>query len=109
MTSKINYIINDNMNNMQSCKSIAATKSGVNDKLIADVTTQQNNTSPSKTIMNIHDKIINKLYMFHKNKSIPNIIFHGPTGSGKRSILNNFINTIYNNDCNLKKNPCYVC
>ena len=41
--------------------------------------------------------------MFHKNKSIPNIIFHGPTGSGKRSILNNFINTIYNNDCNLKK------
>jgi hypothetical protein len=29
---------------------------------------------------------------------IPNIIFHGPSGSGKRTIMNDFINIIYNND-----------
>ena len=29
---------------------------------------------------------------------IPNIIFHGPSGSGKRTIVHEFINTIYDND-----------
>ena len=29
---------------------------------------------------------------------IPNIIFHGPSGSGKRTIVHEFINTIYEND-----------
>ena len=29
---------------------------------------------------------------------IPNIIFHGPTGSGKRTIVNDFIHNIYDND-----------
>jgi hypothetical protein len=39
-----------------------------------------------------------KLNYFHEIHKIPNIIFHGPTGSGKKTIVNNFINLIYNND-----------
>jgi DNA polymerase III delta prime subunit len=45
--------------------------------------------------MNIHTKINNKLEEFIKSNNIPNIIFHGPSGSGKRTILNNFLNKIY--------------
>ena len=41
---------------------------------------------------------------FYKVHKIPNIIFHGPSGSGKRTIVNNFINTIYNSDKERIKN-----
>jgi|TARA_Y100000992_G_scaffold269932_1_gene209958 DNA polymerase III delta prime subunit len=54
-------------------------------------------------MVNIHENIIHKLNCFNENKKIPNIIFHGPSGSGKRSIVNNFINTIYKNNSDLKK------
>tara|TARA_A100001015_G_C15043820_1_gene741868 strand:+ start:2727 stop:3551 length:825 start_codon:yes stop_codon:yes gene_type:complete len=47
-----------------------------------------------------HEDIFNKLEYFHKVGKIPNIVFHGPNGSGKRTILNKFINLIYNNDNN---------
>ena len=46
----------------------------------------------------IHADISNKLAYFHKVHKIPNIVFHGPHGSGKRTILNKFIQLIYNND-----------
>jgi len=39
-----------------------------------------------------------KLNYFYKIHKIPNIIFHGQSGSGKRTIVNNFINMIYNNN-----------
>jgi hypothetical protein len=29
---------------------------------------------------------------------IPNILFHGPTGSGKRTIVNDFIHKFYDKD-----------
>jgi DNA polymerase III delta prime subunit len=48
--------------------------------------------------LNIHQSIIEKLDYFHKIRKIPNIIFHGPSGSGKRTIVGNFINKIYNNE-----------
>ncbi len=48
--------------------------------------------------LNIHETIKEKLDYFHKIHKIPNIIFHGPTGSGKRSIVSDFINKIYDND-----------
>jgi len=48
--------------------------------------------------LNIHQNIKEKLHYFHEIHKIPNIIFHGPTGSGKRSIVNEFIHKIYNND-----------
>ena len=44
---------------------------------------------------NIHCKIKDKLDKFIKCNNIPNIIFHGPSGSGKRTILNNFLIKIY--------------
>ena len=45
-----------------------------------------------------HDVIIEKLNYFHKIHKIPNIIFHGGCGTGKKAIINQFMNTIYNND-----------
>ena len=45
----------------------------------------------------IHKDIKEKLEFFISNKKIPNIIFHGPSGSGKRTIVHEFINTIYDN------------
>ena len=54
--------------------------------------------------LNIHNEIFDKLQYFIKQKKIPNIIFHGPIGSGKRFIIQKFINNIYNNDQNNLKN-----
>lgn len=48
--------------------------------------------------LNIHQSIIEKLNYFYEIHKIPNIIFHGPSGSGKRTIVNNFIQKIYDND-----------
>ena len=45
--------------------------------------------------LNIHTSIIEKLGYFHSIHKIPNIIFHGPTGCGKKTIVNKFINMIY--------------
>lgn len=48
--------------------------------------------------LNIHQSIISKLKYFHETHKTPNIIFHGQSGSGKRTIVNEFINMIYDND-----------
>jgi len=48
-------------------------------------------------MLDIHQTIKNKLNYFHEMHKIPNIIFHGPTGSGKRTIVNEFIHKIYDN------------
>ena len=49
-------------------------------------------------MLDIHQSIKNKLNYFHEMHKIPNIIFHGPTGSGKRTIVNEFIHKIYANN-----------
>jgi DNA polymerase III delta prime subunit len=49
-------------------------------------------------LLQIHQSIKNKLNYFYEMHKIPNIIFHGPSGSGKRTIVNEFIHKIYNND-----------
>ena len=46
--------------------------------------------------LNIHKNIIEKIDYFIKNKKIPHIIFFGPSGSGKRYVLNYLIDNIYN-------------
>ena len=48
--------------------------------------------------LNIHQSIKEKLDYFQYMHKIPNIIFHGPSGSGKRTIVNEFIHKIYEND-----------
>jgi DNA polymerase III delta prime subunit len=44
----------------------------------------------------IHLNIKDKLDYFIKQKKIPNIIFHGASGSGKNHIVKDFIHKIYN-------------
>lgn len=46
----------------------------------------------------IHKDIYDRLNYFIKIQKIPNIIFHGASGSGKRTILYNFISEIYKKD-----------
>jgi len=48
--------------------------------------------------LQIHETIKNKLNYFHEMRKIPNILFHGPSGSGKRTIVNEFIHKIYDDD-----------
>lgn len=43
----------------------------------------------------IHQSIKEKLEYFHSNHKIPNIIFHGPSGCGKKTIVTQFLNLIY--------------
>ena len=52
----------------------------------------------------IHSNIKDKLDYFIKIKKIPNIIFHGGSGSGKRTIVYSFIDKIYNYDRAIKHN-----
>lgn len=60
-------------------------------------------------MLQIHTEIKEKLDYFNKICKIPNIIFHGPSGSGKRTIVSEFIKNIYNNDKNIIKSlVCYV-
>ena len=60
-------------------------------------------------MLQIHTEIKEKLEYFNKICKIPNIIFHGPSGSGKRTIVSEFIKNIYNNDKNIIKSlVCYV-
>ena len=56
--------------------------------------------------LNIHKKIIEKIDFFVETKKIPHIIFFGPSGSGKRSILNYLVNKIYNQDKTQIKEFC---
>jgi DNA polymerase III delta prime subunit len=46
----------------------------------------------------IHQNIREKLNYFHNLHKIPNILFHGPSGSGKRTLVNDFICKIYDNN-----------
>ena len=47
--------------------------------------------------ISIHKQIYKKLDHFIEIKKIPNILFHGKYGCGKKTIINDFINKIYNN------------
>ena len=49
-------------------------------------------------MLNIHQKIKEKLDFFYTSHKIPNLLFHGTTGSGKRTIVSEFIHKIYDND-----------
>lgn len=45
-----------------------------------------------------HANVYDKLNCFHQSSKIPHIIFHGYSGSGKKTVLNWFINKIYGKD-----------
>jgi len=46
----------------------------------------------------IHQNIKEKLNYFHELRKIPNLLFHGPSGSGKRTLVNDFVYKIYDNN-----------
>lgn len=49
-------------------------------------------------MLNIHQDIVERLDTFINGNSIPNLIFHGPSGGGKRRIANEFVSKIYGDD-----------
>jgi DNA polymerase III delta prime subunit len=49
-------------------------------------------------MLSIHQSIKEKLQYFYENHKIPNIIFNGQSGSGKSTIVNEFISLIYGDD-----------
>ena len=50
------------------------------------------------TLQNFHTNIKEKLACFIENNKIPHILFHGPSGSGKRTLVYKFVSDIYKND-----------
>ena len=45
-----------------------------------------------------NEDVFSKLNRFFDTEKVPNIIFHGSSGSGKRTIVNNCLSKIYAND-----------
>jgi hypothetical protein len=59
--------------------------------------------------LDVHKNIIDKLDYFYKSNKIPHIIFHGSSGSGKRTLVDQFLNKIYNNEKHkIKSNVMFV-
>ena len=54
--------------------------------------------------MDVHKNIKDKLSYFIKENKVPHILFHGPSGSGKKTLVYSFVSDIYNNDKTLIKN-----
>ena len=59
--------------------------------------------------LSIHGKIKEKLAHFQATNRIPHIIFYGPSGSGKQTLVNEFLRGIYHDNPQvLKTNIMYV-
>ncbi len=60
-------------------------------------------------LLPINQNIKDKINYFLDSNKIPHIIFHGSSGTGKRTIVYDFINKIYGNDrIKIKQNVMYV-
>ena len=58
---------------------------------------------------NLHQQIYDKLDFFYRNNQIPHIIFHGSSGSGKKTIVYKFLDKIYDgNRSKMKHNIMFV-
>jgi hypothetical protein len=59
--------------------------------------------------LNIHQSIREKLHSFYISNRIPHIIFYGSSGSGKQTIVNDFLREIYHgSETKLKANVMFV-
>jgi hypothetical protein len=59
-------------------------------------------------ILHEDKNVSDTLNMFLKTNKIPNILFYGPSGSGKRTLIHNFISEIYNHDKErIRRNTLY--
>ncbi len=61
---------------------------------------EQINKVMNKECINIHENIKEKLMNFIKNEQVPNILLHGPSGGGKRTLVKEFINKLYTDQQN---------
>lgn len=62
-----------------------------------------------KPLLNIHTDVSHKLNVFIEKRLVPNILMYGPSGSGKKHLINNFIMKVYNYDRSVvKTNVMYV-
>lgn len=59
-------------------------------------------------LLNIHKNIKEKLNYFHTSQKIPNILFHGQSGTGKYTIVNEFVQKIYNHNSDKIKNHVMI-
>ena len=55
-----------------------------------------------------HKKTLSQLKIISNDKSIPHIIFHGPRGSGKKTIIKLFLQMLYGEDVNKIVTSTYV-
>lgn len=46
-------------------------------------------------MLDIHQEIKEKLDWFLKNNNMPHLLFYGPHGSGKKTLVNNYVNKIF--------------
>jgi len=60
--------------------------------------TNANHPIVSVTRLPIHESIVHRLDQFISKNQIPHIIFHGPSGSGKLTLVREFITKIYSGD-----------
>jgi len=66
-------------------------------------------TTPIVKRLEIHDKIREKLHSFYVSNRIPHIIFYGSSGSGKQTIVYDFLKEIYHgNEQKIKANVMFV-
>ena len=70
---------------------------------------QNNNNNPNPKKLNIHENIRQKLHSFYVSNRIPHIIFYGTSGSGKQTIVYDFLREIYHgNEQKIKANVMFV-
>jgi Cdc6-like AAA superfamily ATPase len=53
---------------------------------------------PASQHLSVHQQIVHRLNEFIAKNQIPHIIFHGPSGSGKQTLVREFIQRIYSSD-----------
>lgn len=58
--------------------------------------------------MEVHNDLKKKMLYFIANKKIPHIVFHGPSGSGKRTILRFLLDNIYKDVPSYKNYIMYI-
>lgn len=46
----------------------------------------------------VHPFVQNRLNSFYTSQKVPNLIFHGPSGTGKQTIVHNFLKQLYDDD-----------
>ena len=68
-----------------------------------------NNNNNNNAHLPINQSIKDKLNYFYLNNTIPHILFHGSSGTGKKTLVFEFLHKIYENNKNkIKKNVMFV-